>query len=86
MSRNGNKIFGSIEAAKKIGIEVHRLYSWERCGVVTPVMKTFETRQFRRYSLEDIDRGLFVKALVDEEGYTLKTAVCKLELKISSDI
>ncbi len=80
------KIFGSIEAAKQIGIEVHRLYSWERCGVVTPLMKTFETRQFRRYSLEDIERALYVKALVDEEGYTLKTAVYKLELRTNTDL
>ena len=73
------KEIGIIEAARKIGVEVHRLYSWEQHGVVRPLKKTFGLRLFRRYSKDDIDRARYVKSLVDEEGYTLKTAVWKLK-------
>lgn len=78
MSGEDKKVFGIVETAKKIGIEMHRLYCWERCGVVNPEMKTFGTRRFRRYSQKDIEQALLVKLLVDEEGYTLKAAVRKL--------
>ena len=78
MTGKGTKVYGIVEAAKKIGIELHRLYCWERCGVVNPELKSFGTRLFRRYSQEDINQALLVKLLVDEEGYTLKAAVRKL--------
>lgn len=73
------KKFGTIETARKIGIEMHRLYCWERHGVVRPIMQEFGTRKFRRYSQEDTERAMFIKFLVDEEGYTLRAAVRKLE-------
>jgi len=79
LSSQKEKLFGSVETAKMIGIEVHRLYGWERHGVVKPVLKYFCTRRFRRFSEEDVRRGRFVKRMVDEEGYTLITAVRKLE-------
>ena len=72
------KVFGIVETARKIGIEMHRLYAWERYGIVKPILKRFGVRQFRRYSENDIGRAVFVKNLVDEEGYTLKAAVRKL--------
>ena len=73
------KQIGIVEAARKIGVEIHRLYSWEQHGVVRPLKKTFGLRLFRRYSKDDIDRARYVKFLVDKEGYTLKTAVWKLK-------
>ncbi len=69
---------GIVEAARMIGIELHRLYCWEQYGVVNPLMRTFGTRKFRRFSKRDIVRARFVKFLVDKEGYTLKAAVAKL--------
>ena len=73
------KIFGTVETSKKVGIEMHRLYAWEQYGIVNPILKRFGVRQFRRYSQKDIMRALFIKNLVDEEGYTLKAAVRKLD-------
>ncbi|MFH2137499.1 MAG: MerR family transcriptional regulator [Candidatus Omnitrophota bacterium] len=69
---------GIIEAAKKIGIEMHRLYCWEQYGVVHPVTELCGSRRFRRYSQDDIERAKFVKFLVEEEGYMLKAAARKL--------
>lgn len=81
MKRGNNRLFGIVETANKIGIELHRLYCWERYGVVKPMMKAFGTRRFRRYSEKDIEKAMFVKQMVDEEGYTLRTAVRKLSIK-----
>lgn len=81
MVAGDKKFFGSIEAADMIGIELHRLYGWERHGIVRPIMKDFRTRHFRRYSSGDIERAKFVKQLVDEEGYTLLAAVRKLKAR-----
>ncbi len=75
------KIIGTIEAARRVGIEIHRLYCWEQHGIVRPSTKIYGTRRFRRYSQEDIERALFIKFLVDEEGYTLRAAVSKLDRK-----
>lgn len=72
-------MYGTIETAKRIGIELHRLYCWEQHGVVSPLMQSFCTRKFRRYSQMDIERAMYVKRLVDEEGYTLSAAVRKLK-------
>ncbi len=74
-----NEKNGSIRAAKEIGIDVHRLYCWERYGIVSPTKIKCGTREFRRYSAEDINRGRLVRMLVDEEGYVLRAAVRKLK-------
>jgi hypothetical protein len=74
--------FGSVEAARRIGISTERLRYWERVGVVNPVYSQCGTRRFRRYSRNDIDRALFVKELVDHEKYTLEGAIGKLSRKM----
>ena len=76
------KELGIVEDAKKIGVEIHRLYSWEQYDVVRPLKMVYGTRLFRRYSKEDVYRGRFVKFLVDKEGYTLRSAALKLSQKI----
>jgi DNA-binding transcriptional MerR regulator len=73
-----SNIFGSVEAARRIGISTERLRYWERAGVVEPTYIQCGTRRFRRFSLQDIKRALFVKNLVDYEKYTLEGAIGKL--------
>ena len=78
MKSNGDKRFGSVEAARKIGISTERLRYWERVGIVNPKYSQCGTRKFRRYSLEDIKRAQIVRALVEREKYTLEGAIGKL--------
>lgn len=74
----GENRLGTIEAARRVGIELHRLYSWEQSGIVKPRLQRFGSRKFRRYSQNDIDKARFIKLLVDREGYTLRAAIRKL--------
>ena len=78
MKKNRGTRFGSVEAARRIGISTERLRYWERAGVVIPIYIQCGTRRFRRYSLQDIERAVFVKNLVDREKYTLEGAIDKL--------
>jgi DNA-binding transcriptional MerR regulator len=70
---------GSAEAAREIGISTERLRYWERSGVVGPAYVRCGTRRFRRYSARDIERAALVKALVDDEKYSLEGAIRKLK-------
>ena len=78
MKGEGNQSFGSIEAARRIGISTERLRYWERAGIVKPTYVQRGTRRFRRYTQQDIERALFVRDLVDQEKYSLEGAVGKL--------
>jgi DNA-binding transcriptional MerR regulator len=78
MKRDDNK-WGIVEAAKKIGISIQRLRYWERQGAVKPKYIQCGTREFRRYSQDDIHRALLVKVLVDNEKYSLEGAIKKLK-------
>jgi DNA-binding transcriptional MerR regulator len=73
-----DKGFGTVETTQKIGISPERLRYWERLGIVKPKYLQCGTRKFRRYSQEDIHRAVLVKALVDNERYTLEGAIRKL--------
>ena len=79
MKTISNHKVGSTEAARKIGISTERLRYWERAGVVVPAYVTCGTRRFRRYSARDIDRAALVKALVEDEKYSLEGAIRKLK-------
>lgn len=76
-SHKDNRI-GAAEATKKIGVSSERLRYWERLDIVKPKYVQCGTRKFRRYSEEDIHRGVLVKVLVDTEKYTLEGAIKKL--------
>jgi len=78
MKSNNDNNFGSVEAARKIGVSTERLRYWERAGIVQPTYVQCGTRKFRRYSLQDIERAVFVRALVDHEKYTLEGAIGRL--------
>ena len=82
MKTTKNNKFGSVGATRKIGISTERLRYWERVGIVQPTYIQCGTRKFRRYSLQDIERAVFVRNLVDHEKYTLEGAIGKLRRKI----
>jgi len=69
---------GTIEAAKRIGISLERMYYWEKKGILEPSFKKFGIREFRRYSRVDIKRAILVKDLVDTEHYKLEGAIEKI--------
>ena len=71
--------FGTVETIKQIGISSERLRYWEQVGIIQPKYVQCGTRRFRRYSQEDIDRGIYVRILVDGEKYSLEGARRKLE-------
>lgn len=77
-NKSDNKC-GTVEAVKKIGISAERMRYWERAGIVRPQYVQCGTRKFRRYSKEDIKRGILVRKLVDDEKYSLEGAKRKLE-------
>lgn len=76
--KDGSDELGTIEAAKRIGISLERMYYWEKKGILEPSFKKFGIREFRRYSRVDIQRAILVKDLVDTEHYTLKGAIKKI--------
>lgn len=66
--------FGTIEAARKVGISTRQLYHWvDQLHVVTPKIKPFGIRNFRRFSLDDLEKLSRIKSLL-EKGYTLRAA------------
>ena len=75
---NDNR-FGTAEVIKRTGLSSERLRYWEQAGIVHPKYVQCGTRRFRRYSQEDIDRGIYVRILVDGEKYSLEGARRKLE-------
>ena len=79
MKAISNNKLGSTEAARKVGISTERLRYWERAGVVVPAYVSCGTRRFRRYSARDIERAALVKALVEDEKYSLEGAIRKLK-------
>jgi len=79
MKNKHDNRFGTVEAVKQIGISSERLRYWERVDIVQPKYVKCGSRRFRRYSQEDIDRGIYVRILVDGEKYSLEGAKRKLE-------
>ena len=75
---NRDNRFGSVEAARRIGISTERLRYWEIVGIVKPTYSQCGTRRFRRYSRDDITRAQIVRTLVEREKYTLEGAIWKL--------
>lgn len=68
------ELFGSIRAAKQIGISIRQLYHWvDTLRIVNPRIKKHGIRQFRHFTSEDLVVLANVKQLV-ERGYTLRAA------------
>ena len=66
----------SSQITKQLDISVRQLYYWELKGVVQPHLITLGSREFKRYSKEDVEILKCVKDCLDE-GYTLSKAMEK---------
>jgi MerR family transcriptional regulator, global nitrogen regulator len=66
----------SSEITKRLDISVRQLYYWELKGAVQPHLVTLGSREFKRYSKEDVEVLKCVKNCLDE-GYTLSKAMEK---------
>jgi DNA-binding transcriptional MerR regulator len=67
----------SSEVTQKLDISLRQLYYWELKGIVRPKLVTMGSREFKRYSLRDVEVLKRVKEYLDQ-GYTLNTAVQKV--------
>ena len=81
MNRENDDKFGTVQVVRQIGISAERLKYWEKVDIINPQYIQCGTRRFRRYSLDDIKRGTFIKKLVDEDKYSLEGAIRKLQVK-----
>lgn len=69
-----NQFYGSVQAAKQVGISLRQLYHWvDVLHVVNPKIQRFGLRQFRRFTSNDLEVLSKVKGLL-EHGYTLRAA------------
>ena len=74
METYDGKLYGSIEAAKKLGISMRQLYHWvDNLQIVSPRVRRYGLRQFRRFSSKDLETLSQVKTLL-ERGYTLRAS------------
>lgn len=69
-----NKIYTSSEVTRKLKISLRQLYYWELKGIIKPECVTMGSREFKRYSQEDVNVLQKVKSYL-EQGYTLNSAV-----------
>ena len=74
----------SSQITSKLDISVRQLYYWELKGVIQPHVITMGSREFKRYSKEDVKVLKFVKTYLDE-GYTLAKAMEKAMSHISNN-
>lgn len=63
-------LFTSSEVLKAVNITYRQLSYWELKGIIKPTYQKLGTRDFKRYTQQDIDTLKTVKSLLDE-GYTL---------------
>ena len=74
----------SSQITNKLEISVRQLYYWELKGVIQPHVITMGSREFKRYSKEDVEVLKLVKTYLDE-GYTLAKAIKKAMSQISTN-
>lgn len=68
-----NGTLTSAEVVRKLDISLRQLYFWELKGIVTPTTVTAGSREFKRYSNDDLETLRRVKEALDQ-GFTLKAA------------
>ncbi len=66
--------FSSSEVTRQLNISLRQLYYWELKGIVRPKVVTMGSREFKRYSMEDVETLRRIKELLDQ-GYTLAGAM-----------
>ena len=68
------QVYGSIAAAKEVGVSLRQLYYWvDVLHVVRPQVRQHGTRRFRRFVAADLMTLKEMKRLI-EWGYTLQAA------------
>lgn len=66
--------YSSSEVTRELNISLRQLYYWELKGIVRPKMIKLGSRQFKRFSQEDLETLKKVKEFLDQ-GYTLAGAI-----------
>lgn len=64
----------SSEVIRKLDISLRQLYYWELKGIIQPKVVTQGSREFKRYSEDDLEVLRRVKEFIDQ-GYTLNSAL-----------
>ncbi|MDQ7051935.1 MAG: MerR family transcriptional regulator [candidate division KSB1 bacterium] len=72
--------FSSSEVTRQLNISLRQLYYWELKGIVRPKVVTMGSREFKRYSIEDVETLRRIKELLDQ-GYTLSGAMKQAKIK-----
>lgn len=70
------RLLTSKEVISKLDISLRQLYYWELKGIVKPKSVLMGSREFKRYSNQDVQVLKKVKNFLDE-GYTLSRAIQK---------
>ena len=69
--RHMKSFYSTYNVTKECGISTRQLYYWELIGMVHPHYETFGSRNFRRYTADDIYLLKKAKHMLDE-GFTLQ--------------
>ncbi|GBD92872.1 hypothetical protein BMS3Abin05_00447 [bacterium BMS3Abin05] len=70
------RLLTSKEVICKLDISLRQLYYWELKGIVKPKSILMGSREFKRYSTQDVKTLKQIKYYLDE-GYTLARAIQK---------
>ena len=70
------RLLTSKEVIRKLDISLRQLYYWELKGIIKPKSVLMGSREFKRYSPQDLNVLKKVKSFLDE-GYTLARAIQK---------
>ncbi len=70
------RLLTSKEVIRKLDISLRQLYYWELKGIIKPKSVLMGSREFKRYSDQDLHVLKKVKSFLDE-GYTLARAIQK---------
>lgn len=65
--------YSSSDVTRNLDISLRQLYYWELKGIVHPRVITLGSREFKRYTDEDLDTLRQIKSYLDQ-GYTLTGA------------
>ena len=70
-------LYGPNEVCRRVGLSARQLEYWVLIGVVTPVTEQHGTKQFRRFTEQDVRVLKRVKAMTDE-GFLVSRAAEKI--------
>lgn len=80
---NNGRLLTSTEVTRKLKISLRQLYYWELKGIIKPRAVVMGSREFKRYTPNDVETLRKIKAFLDE-GYTLSRAIEKATTMSSS--